>query len=361
MSKIDQDQFVENFGNRLTDYGFQKTNGGSSYYRNTGGTASCVVYMCNFDGNYAKFWNEFMLYCSRFSSDEARRRICLEFVVLDAVGNFENYFADVLPHIAHSSGIVCDVSVVDFSYLNGSDSDRFYPTIKRLGGGKYYVREVEKALGKSYETKKAKTQIYRETTGGSRKILIALMIANFAIFILGLWCEASTGVNKIVMMGIQNNELILRGQWWRLITAMFLHADVSHIVCNMLSLSWIGRLVLQKYTGKQFLWTYFIGGLCGNILSLFFVRGNSLGASGAIMTLSGVVCFWLIFSEEREKFRAKGNFMSFIGVTALNLFYGIIANTNINNWAHWGGFLAGMIIAFIIEKRLKEGQKNGKN
>ena len=98
-----------------------------------------------------------------------------------------------------------------------------------------------------------------------------------------------------------------------------------------------------------------MSGLVGNLLSLAFLPDNvlSLGASGAVMGIGGVLIYMLAFSKNRREFRSMGNFFSLGIMVVYNLVYGVLmTGSNINNFAHFGGFVAGFLIALMIERML---------
>ncbi|MBR5059985.1 MAG: rhomboid family intramembrane serine protease [Clostridia bacterium] len=200
---------------------------------------------------------------------------------------------------------------------------------------------------------------YEQTAGtlkdyGNRNMIVVYIIIGLcaAAFVWGLYTEFTLGYDLPKTLGIQNNELIAKGQWWRLITPMFLHADAGHLLGNMLSLFYLGRVVTRNHTKLEFLTVYFLSGLAGNVLSFFFLGRNtlSLGASGAIMGVGGMLIYMFTFSRNKQYFRRYGNYISLIAMVAFNLLYGLfIAGGSINNFAHFGGFVTGFVIALLFE------------
>lgn len=141
-------------------------------------------------------------------------------------------------------------------------------------------------------------------------------------------------------LGMKVNELIARGQFWRLFTPMLLHGDLLHIGFNMYALHVIGPN-LELYFGRvRFILLYLLSGFAGNVLSLAFTEQNSLGASTAIFGLlaaQGVFVY-----QNRELFgqqsRAILNRILYLGL--INLVIGLQAR--IDNWGHIGGLLGGL-------------------
>ena len=188
---------------------------------------------------------------------------------------------------------------------------------------------------------------------------VLLIILNIAIFLIGLYLEASSGTDSLKVIGIQDNSLIRQGELWRLITPMFLHADAAHLFGNMLALLYLGRITLAYYTDREFYMIYFVSGLVGNALSFFFTDYLSLGASGAVMGLGGMLIYRMFFGKYAKTFRMAGNYAAMAIMVIYNLLYGVfVAEANINNFGHFGGFIGGFVVAVVIARlRSRQNKK----
>jgi membrane associated rhomboid family serine protease len=137
-------------------------------------------------------------------------------------------------------------------------------------------------------------------------------------------------------------------QYWRFLTAMFLHAGLLHIGLNMYALYLFGYLIENSFGRTRFLAIYFISGLMASVTS--FVFGNpqavAVGASGAIFGLLGA---WVAYNYRRRgSALASANLrMAFI-LIALNLFLGF-SIAGIDNFAHIGGLLTGVVAGALVE------------
>ena len=173
------------------------------------------------------------------------------------------------------------------------------------------------------------------------------------------WCSAIlTAVNVIVFLACQfyGNVLysegsfsvlylIRNGEYYRLVTAMFLHADITHLVNNMILLYFGGEIV-EKTVGKlRYLILFFFSGICGNLLSAVYELSTgsfyeSIGASGAVFGLTGGLLYLVI---------AKKGFIVFntILMILLSLYSGF-QSVRVNNAAHLGGLLSGLLAAFLL-------------
>lgn len=141
-------------------------------------------------------------------------------------------------------------------------------------------------------------------------MLIGLNVAAFA--------AQGMGGDKLTMMGAKVNKAIASGQFYRLLTSIFLHGSLSHLAVNCLSLYSIGPSV-EKWFGKdRFIALYLTSGLLGNVASYCFLPLPSIGASGAVFGLLGALAFFLF--RHRNLIRGSNRNLSRFGyVIAVNL------------------------------------------
>lgn len=138
---------------------------------------------------------------------------------------------------------------------------------------------------------------------------------------------------------------IAAGEWWRLLTPMFLHAPnfIFHILMNMYVLYIYGPNVEQAFGTVRFVIMYLICGFTGAAASynLSDCRAYGVGASGAIFGIAGVLLMFL-YKRRTSTFVADAykGILTFVG---LNLAIGFIIS-GIDNWAHIGGFLGGVAL-----------------
>ena len=176
----------------------------------------------------------------------------------------------------------------------------------------------------------------------------ALILLNVAAFVGMLVAGAEWGHerNEVQLAwGANFGPATRDGQWWRLGSAMFLHFGILHLGINMAALWDAGRFIERIYGGWRFLAIYLLSGLTGNLLSLV-THGTAVvsgGASGAVFGVFGALlaAIW----RERELLRASefrwlvwGGF----AFTGANLGFGLLI-PGIDNGAHFGGLLAGVI------------------
>lgn len=184
-----------------------------------------------------------------------------------------------------------------------------------------------------------------------------LININLALFIL----QACTGVNvfepdtqSLLNWGANLRQVTLAGQWWRLITCCFLHIGIFHLLLNMYALVYIG-LLLEPFLNKtRFAVAYILTGIAASTASLAWHDNTvSAGASGAIFGMYGVFLA-LLTTNIIEKSARKDLLTSIAIFVVYNLMYGM--KGGIDNAAHIGGLLSGIVIGYAFYPGLKKGQ-----
>ena len=184
------------------------------------------------------------------------------------------------------------------------------------------------------------------TSLGAAYVTRALVILNAGVFFVNLAQGASLGNNggalfidgALIGRGqLVSGEMIgvAEGEWYRMITAMFLHGSLVHLVVNMVMLYWIGSPVEQAVGHLRFLLIYFVSGLCGSAGALMLTDPNAItvGASGAIFGILGAA---LVYERQRT-FVLGGSALSIIVINLVLTF----AIPNISIGGHIGGLIGG--------------------
>jgi rhomboid protease GluP len=187
----------------------------------------------------------------------------------------------------------------------------------------------------------------REVIFLNRKIIFTYIILgiNILLFIAMSVSGGSTNTNTLIRFGGKFAPLIWEGQWWRLITSIFLHIGIAHLAFNSYALYSIGRVAESLYGTWKFLFIYLLAGLWGSIASTIWgFEHISAGASGAIFGLAGS----LLYFGLRTPGVLSGKFgTNLIVIIVFNIFYGFI-NVRTDNYAHLGGLLGGFIAAALL-------------
>lgn len=147
------------------------------------------------------------------------------------------------------------------------------------------------------------------------------------------------------MWGVKDNLSIVNGQYWRLVTPIFLHAGLWHLGLNSYFLYIFGPQTERMFGTLRFTAIYLLSGIAGVIASFALMANRSLGASGALFGLVGaqLVYFYRNRSVRRDASRQLMNIAWMIGI---NLVIGFSPGTNIDNWGHIGGLIGGLVLAW---------------
>ncbi|KAL2902581.1 RHOMBOID-like protein 2 [Bienertia sinuspersici] len=160
--------------------------------------------------------------------------------------------------------------------------------------------------------------------------------------------------NTLMDLGaLQWDKVVNQHQGWRLITCIWLHAGVIHLLINMLSLVFIGIRLEQQFGFVRIGILYLIAGVGGSVMSALFLRKNiSVGASGALFGLLGAMLSELLINWTIYANKAAALFTLLIMI-AINLAIGILPR--VDNFAHIGGFVTGFLLGFVILIRPRFG------
>jgi rhomboid protease GluP len=144
--------------------------------------------------------------------------------------------------------------------------------------------------------------------------------------------------------GSKWNQALLFGQWWRLVTAGFLHGGLLHIGMNMWVLFDLGAQVEEVYGGSRMLVIYFLSTVGGFYLSAIRSPADSVGASAALMGLMGAMIAYGMVSRSPVGGEIRSMYVRWVVII---LVMGFVAQTRTDNWAHIGGLATGFGIAYL--------------
>lgn len=183
-------------------------------------------------------------------------------------------------------------------------------------------------------------------------VSILLVGINVVVFFITLRSEYMLSGNGF--LGVF--EVLEKGEYRRLVTSMFLHADLEHLFNNMLILLFLGAMLEKEIGHLALLVVYMFSGFAGSMFSMgrqiatndFYY---SLGASGAVFGLDGLLLAIVVFAGKRFPDITP---QRVLGILLLSLYTGIRSG-GIDNAAHAGGliggFLSGMIVCFILYRK----------
>ena len=146
--------------------------------------------------------------------------------------------------------------------------------------------------------------------------------------------------------------VVLRGEYYRLFTSMFLHFGASHLVNNMLVLFVLGERMEQVLGHVKYLIFYIVSGIAANIISIMVHMGSayaavSAGASGAIFGVVGGLVY-VVAVNHGQLDGLTNRQLGFMII--LSLYHGFTAS-GVDNWAHIGGLFSGFILSIFLYRR----------
>lgn len=181
----------------------------------------------------------------------------------------------------------------------------------------------------------------------SFKITNTLILLNIVAYIATALFSANLAeidTRVLVAFGALYGPLVfVYDEWWRLLSAMFLHGGMTHLLMNMFSLYIVGRPTEIYFEKRAFLAIYFFSGLIGAVASLaMHPQSVGVGASGAIFGLFGALAGFFLVHRERIGAQSKLFMKNFGVIIALNVLLGL-SIPSIDMSAHIGGLVAGVI------------------
>lgn len=189
------------------------------------------------------------------------------------------------------------------------------------------------------------------------KITYILIILNVVVYVYTSFLSLNPmdmNLEVLVDMGALYGPYVLeQGQWWRLLSAMFLHAGATHLFMNMFSLYLVGRGAEIYFDGKAYISIYILAGFIGAFSSLYMhPQSVGVGASGAIFGAFGALAGFFVAHREGMASHSKAFMKDFAIIIGINLVIGFsIPSVDVS--AHFGGLMAGFIGGFILAKNPK--------
>jgi rhomboid protease GluP len=184
-----------------------------------------------------------------------------------------------------------------------------------------------------------------------------MVVANLALYAISWYMTQNTEAAQLYgapsMGGISGEVLMRLGakapyiwhdrQWWRLVTAMFLHAGLLHIGMNMWCLVDLGPEVESLFSTTKFTVLYLVTGVAGYVLSLWWSPfGTSVGASGAIMGLIGILIGASFHHGHLGKEYRSQLWRWVIYIAIFGIFFAV------DNAAHLGGLASGLLLGYLV-------------
>jgi membrane associated rhomboid family serine protease len=173
-------------------------------------------------------------------------------------------------------------------------------------------------------------------------VTIALITINVAVALVELGINGSFTNNNVFVKGVLWGPFVADGEWWRLVTAMFLHANILHLAVNMYSLYYVGSILEQVIGRWRFVLLYLASGVAGSAGALVWSPSQpTVGASGAIFGVLGA-----LFVLERRGTIASGGQIAMLIV--INLVITFTLSSFISVGGHVGGLIGGIALMWLL-------------
>lgn len=210
--------------------------------------------------------------------------------------------------------------------------------------------------GEDVQYQRVETVPWQKQQASSMGVTQAIFGANVAVFIamtlaIGGAMLSDPPGQALVAWGANFGPLTIGGQWWRLLTCLFVHGGLLHIGFNMWCLWDLGRLAESVYGKWTFALVYLLCGLSASIGSLIWnPMVLSVGASGAIFGIAGALISSFYLGEfSLPRAAVSGMLRSVVAFVGYNLVFGAMI-AHVDNAAHVGGLVMGLILGALIAK-----------
>ena len=243
-----------------------------------------------------------------------------------------------------------------------SDFDGMRAAAKEIQRREQGAREQEKPSpernnynGYNFQRRKSSWNLKEELRWlflGQKKhfVTVFLVLANcLAYGILSLRGDLSQSRYMIQAGGMYAPRIIENGEWWRLLTCIFLHFDAGHLFHNMLILYFLGKWVEEALGSARYAAVYLGSGILGAVLSMYgsLTSGDtyvSAGASGAIYGLMGALAVIILVHRGRY----KGMSMQRMAFMILLCIYQSTTSIGVDNMGHIGGLISGILLTMLL-------------
>ena len=243
-----------------------------------------------------------------------------------------------------------DIKKYDFLYKHFPDLDKKL-TFKEKGMN-LFLKITEDINKKNVEEARRVEEIFKPKFPIVTYVLIGI---NVAIFLIGMLF----GLNNVFINLFANyGPYVVDGEYYRLLTATFIHANIFHIAFNMYALYLLGSQA-ESFFGKwKFLIIYLLSAISGSLLSILLNQGAvSVGASGAVFGIMGAL---LYFGYNYRVYLGNTLVKAIIPVILINFAFGFIL-TGVDNYAHIGGLVGGITTAMAVGLTTRSGKTDKLN
>lgn len=176
-------------------------------------------------------------------------------------------------------------------------------------------------------------------------VVYGIIIVCLFLYLCMILAGGSTNSLVLLNFGARSNLHIVAGQWWRLLSAAFLHAGLMHLAMNLIFIYYGGSQIEMMIGHWRFFVIYFVSALGGNLLSFALSPALSVGASTAI---AGMLASVIVL----EKFYPYHTYLKYLAknytlLVIINVIFAFFSTT-IDHAGHLGGFISGALITTIL-------------
>ncbi len=183
-------------------------------------------------------------------------------------------------------------------------------------------------------------------------LLASLIVVTYFLQVSADHSRPKHAFDPVLLALCMKGQSIFAGQWWRLLTAIFVHIDLYHLLSNLCFLLLFGSIAETVFQRGSYLTLWFLAGIAGSVsqLAVLSPRGYGYGASGVAFGLVGAL--WSAYSSERVAFPARRwSVALLLGIFIILGFVPDWIHSHYINAAHLGGLLAGMILGIVLPTR----------
>src|SRR5699024_6156316 len=174
-----------------------------------------------------------------------------------------------------------------------------------------------------------------------------LIMINTLIFLMNLfYIHIKDSMHFTNQLGLTHFDVV-QGEYYRLISSAFLHANVEHFLFNIFALYILGKFVESIYSHVHILITFIVTALLSNVVSLTFITDSlSLGASGAVYGLLGVLVIFMLINRKINTKLIVQIALIFIVISVISSLF-----SNVNHYAHVGGLIYGLMLGVLFQAK----------
>ncbi|KAL3630328.1 hypothetical protein CASFOL_023312 [Castilleja foliolosa] len=317
------------------------------------------------------------LRCLSFNRTRQKREFC---TVVSGLSSTDEHLKSLNSYLAKQSSTKNSNQIESFGKReplktnNGLQSiDNYLDKVIDDAESENYINHESKANNIYTSEKKIYVELNLGDAEGKEKsadeasylYLIGILVSiNIAVFLFELAAPVKSSdfvlVSLPMVYGAKINNLILTGEWWRLVTPIFLHSGIFHIALGIWALYTFGLEVSREYGSFTFLLIYILGGISGNLISFLHTPETTIGGTGPVFAIIGA---WLIYQVQNKDVIARDDkserlFQNAIITTALG--FVLSSFGPIDDWAHFAAAFTGVAYGFVTCPSLQVKDASGR-